>query len=104
MTPADFRRLALTMPGAVESSHMGKPDFRVHNHIFATLGYPDTGFGMVKLKPEQQEMLMAAEPGVFSPAKGAWGLQGSTLMRLEEADEATLHSALGMAWANLTAR
>ena len=49
---------------------------------------------MVKLEREQQEMLMAAEPGMFAPAKGAWGLKGSTLVRLEAVDDATLLSAM----------
>jgi hypothetical protein len=28
MTADDFRRLALSMHGAIESAHMGHPDFR----------------------------------------------------------------------------
>ncbi len=104
MTPDDFRRLALAHPDAVEAGHMGKPDFRLHGRIFATLGYPDAGFGMVQLQPEQQEMLMAAEPGLFTPAKGAWGAKGSTLVRLAAVDEATLTSAMAMAWAKAEAK
>ena len=37
MTVDDFRRIALSMEGAVESSHMGAADFRVGGRIFATL-------------------------------------------------------------------
>ncbi len=33
----DARRLALELPGAVEQDHHGKPSFRVHKKIFATL-------------------------------------------------------------------
>src|SRR5206468_9304921 len=55
MTPEGFRRLALRMPEASESAHMGHPDFRVRGKIFATLSYPDESWGMVKLTPEQQE-------------------------------------------------
>lgn len=51
MTVAQFRRLALGLPDAVESSHFNHPDFRVPNKIFATLGYPDPSWGMVKLTP-----------------------------------------------------
>jgi hypothetical protein len=32
-----FRRLALALPEASESSHMGNPDFRLNDRIFATL-------------------------------------------------------------------
>jgi hypothetical protein len=36
VTAKEFRRIALTMPEAVEASHMGHPDFRVAKKIFAT--------------------------------------------------------------------
>jgi len=64
---ADFRCAALALPEASEGAHMGHPDFRVRNKIFAPLGVPDAAWGMVKLTPEQQEMLMAAEPAPSSP-------------------------------------
>jgi hypothetical protein len=37
MKAADFRRIALALPEAVEGSHFGNPDFRVGGKIFATL-------------------------------------------------------------------
>ena len=55
ITRDGFRRLALSLPEATESAHMGHPDFRVRGKIFATLGSPDDGWGMVKLTPEQQD-------------------------------------------------
>ena len=55
MNADDMRRLALEMPEAEEKSHFGKADFRVRNHIFASLPDPDTA--VVKLTHEQQEML-----------------------------------------------
>lgn len=97
MTPDDFRRLALALPGAVESSHMGTVDFRV-GRIFATLGYPDAGFGMVSLTRDQQDMVVSAEPQMFRPVPGGWGLKGATLVVLAEVDESTLQGALETAW------
>ena len=49
MTPAAFRKLALSLEGATEGAHGGHPDFRSHGKVFATLGYPDEEWGMVKL-------------------------------------------------------
>ena len=49
MTAQEFRRLALSLPQVAESAHMGHPDFRVKNRIFATLGYPGRGWAMIKL-------------------------------------------------------
>jgi hypothetical protein len=101
MTSDGFRRLALALPEAVESAHMGHPDFRVAGKIFATLGYPDPEWGMVKLTVEQQELFMRVAPEVFVPSKGAWGRQGSTTVLLKRAKAATLRDALAAAWRNV---
>ena len=103
MTPAAFARIALSLDGAVEGAHGGHADFRAGGQVFATLGYPDKDWGMVKLAPEQQQMLIAAEPTIFTPIKGTWGLRGATSVRLAEVDARTLRSALTMAWRNVTA-
>jgi hypothetical protein len=100
MTPHAFRRLALSLPEAVEVGHMGHPDFRVNGRIFATLAYPDEGYGMVKLTPEQQEAFVSAEPEVFRPVKGGWGLRGATLVALRPARTKSLRVALAAAWQN----
>lgn len=98
MTPADFRNIALSMPEAAESEHMAHPDFRVGNKIFASLGYPDKDHGMVILPPEEQARLVRSYPKVFAPAKGSWGKSGSTSIRLEAVDKATLKKAVEIAW------
>ena len=95
MTPAAFRKLALALEGATEGAHGGHPDFRAGGKVFASLGYPGAAWGMVKLALEQQQM--------FVPVKGTWGLRGATSVRLAAADARTMHSALTMAWQNVTA-
>jgi hypothetical protein len=97
-TAADFRNLALSLPEAIEASHMGHPDFRVGGKIFATLDAPEKGWAMVKLTPEEQEVLLGAEPDMFTPAAGAWGRGGATLIKLKAANKTTLKSALLAAW------
>jgi hypothetical protein len=99
MTSDDFRRLALALPEATEAAHMGHPDFRVHNKIFATL-WPTERRGVVMLTPEQQTVLTELKPTVFTPVPGGWGRRGSTNVNLEAADEMSLTSALLMAWRN----
>jgi hypothetical protein len=93
--------MALELPEAEESSHMAHPDFRVRGKVFATLGYPDQDWGMVKLPPEQQEMLSKAEPAVFVPVKGGWGRKGATSVRLKAAKKAEVRGALLAAWRNV---
>jgi hypothetical protein len=102
MTPAAFAKLALSFDGATEGAHGGHPDFRAGGKVFASLGYPGKDWGMVKLMPEQQQMVVAAEPGMFVPVKGTWGLRGATSVRLAEVDARTMLSALAMAWRNVT--
>jgi len=102
MNAEAFRALALELPGVVEASHQGHADFRVRGKIFATLGYPDDAHGMVKLARDEQAKRVRQFPGAFAPAKGAWGEQGSTLVKLEAAAEtaavAAVKSAIRSAW------
>jgi hypothetical protein len=101
MSPDEFRRIALKLPGVIEGSHQGHADFRVGQRIFATLGYPDQEWGMVKLSAEQQSMLVEAEPEIFRPVPGGWGKRGSTNICLAAADQTTLKSALTLGWSNI---
>jgi hypothetical protein len=100
MTIAAFRRLALSLPEAVEGAHMGHADFRVGGTIFATLGVPDQAFGAVMLTPEQQQAFVQTHPRAFVPVKGGWGLRGATNVVLSGASEKTLRPALAAAWRN----
>jgi hypothetical protein len=97
MTADDFRRLALAMDGAIERSHMNHPDFRAHGRIFATLHSKDE-WGMVKVTPEEQQVLLREHPEVFVPSSGAWGRQGCTNVRLAAADMRTVQAAMILAW------
>ena len=103
MTPASFRRIALSLEGATEGAHGGHADFRAGGKVFASLGYPGKDWAVVKLAPDQQKMLVAAEPGIFVAVKGTWGLRGATSVRLAAADARTMLSALTMALRNVTA-
>ena len=100
MTANEFRRLALSLPDAIEAAHMGHPDFRVGGKIFATLGYPRDGMGVVMLTPEQQELFVRSEPKTFTPVLGGWGKQGSTHVLLRTARKAAVREALKVAWRN----
>ena len=98
MTADDFRRIALSLEGAEEASHMGAADFRVGGHIFATLAHIGKGYGNLMLSPEAQRILIATNPGIFLPVAGGWGRMGATHIRLDEADEESMAEALRIAW------
>src|SRR5205823_660839 len=98
MNAADFRRIALSLEGAEESSHMGSPDFRVGGRIFATLASQKDGYGNLMLSPDQQSAFLEELPNVFLPIAGGWGKMGMTHIRLAEAHEDVLAGALRAAW------
>jgi len=98
MDADDFRRIALSLPGAEESSHMAQPDFRVGGRIFATLAAQHLGYGNLMLTPEQQADFVAEMPDVFIPVAGGWGRNGATHVRLATVTQDVLAGALGTAY------
>ena len=98
MTPADFRRIALSLEGAEEGSHMGAVDFRVGGRIFATLASQSQGYGNLMLKPAEQAAFIEELPEVFVPIAGGWGRMGMTHVVLGKANEDLVRGALHTAW------
>lgn len=102
MTPESFRRIALNLPEAIESSHMGTPDFRVHGKIFATLGGGDVKErAVLKLTLAQQEMFLHVDAQAFAPVQGGWGRKGWTWLHLRDVADALARDALIAAWRNV---
>ena len=56
------------------------------------------------LTPEQQKASMAAGPQAFSPAAGAWGRAGSTVVRLKDAGAEPVGEAMTAAWQNAVSK
>jgi hypothetical protein len=98
MNAKDFRRIALSLEGAEEGSHMGAVDFRVGGRIFATLAAVKQGYGNLMLTPEQQAAFVEELPEVFVPIHGGWGRNGATHIVLAAASEDVLEGALRTAW------
>ncbi len=99
MNPDDFRKLALSFPGTIESEHMNHPDFRVRGKIFATI-HPDDRWGVVLLTPGQQKEFVTADPKSFTLVNNAWGRKGATQVLLKSVKPAILREALRHAWRN----
>lgn len=98
MNAADFRRIALSLEGAEEGSHMGSADFRVGGRIFATLASQQQGYGNLMLTPQQQAEFVEEQPAIFVPIAGGWGRMGATHIRLAATNEDMLAGALRTAW------
>lgn len=95
MTPAQARKIALAMPEAEEHAHMGHPDFRVRNKIFATL-WPDDKHAVVKLSLADQAALLQMHPKIFS--LNAWSHQGATNVHLPFADTVLFRKLIEDSW------
>jgi len=98
MTPAAFRKLALSLPNAMEQMHMGHPDFRVQGKIFATLDYPAPGYATVMLSPFDQGHFVTAHADAFKPVKGKWGELGATTVTLKAVTPSAAKAALRAAY------
>lgn len=98
MSPEDFRRIALSFPGAEEGSHFGAVDFRVGGKIFCTLAAVKDGYGNLMITPEMQQEFVGERPELFRPVAGGWGRMGATHIRLAEADEVVLRGAIEAAY------
>ena len=98
MTPAGFKRIALSFEGAEEGSHMGAVDFRVGGRIFATLASVKEGYGNLMITPAMQAAFVEEAPEIFVPIKGGWGRMGMTHIVLAKAPEDVVRGALHAAW------
>src|SRR5690242_8402367 len=98
MTPADFRRIALSLEGVEEYLHAGFPAFRVGGRKFASLASQPDGYGNLMLTLEQQAAFVEEAPEIFLPIPGGWGRMGHTHIRLAAASEDVLAGALRSAW------
>ena len=96
MTGDDFRRAALSFPGAVERETWGHPTFRVRDKMFATLsGAGDTA--TVKATREAQAALVGSEPETFS-VPAYVGQHGWIGIRLDRVDPEEAGELLDEAW------
>jgi hypothetical protein len=103
MTDDDFRDIALALDGVTEGAHMGHPDFRANNRIFASLRADHT-LGMVKISPEQQQVFLDDHAAMFTPSPGAWGRQGCTDVVLAKARVPAVRAAMQLAWEAVMAK
>ena len=97
---ADFRRIALALPGAAEYPHFDRRAFKARI-TFATLA-PDGLTANIKFAPDEQALKCAVAPDAFAALENAWGRQGWTRATLAALSEPELEAALK--WPGGTAR
>ncbi|HEV7692698.1 MAG TPA: hypothetical protein VGO52_17805 [Hyphomonadaceae bacterium] len=104
MTPEAYLKLAMSLPEVTAGSHQAGGDLRVGGKIFSSPADRPGGAAYLKLTPDQQAMLCKAEPEMFAPVPGGWGLKGATWIYPKKADAKTARSALWMAWRNAASK
>jgi len=102
MTPDEFRAVALSFPRTKEVQVFGSQEFRLGDRAFATLGWPEAGWAVVKLAPGDQ-LKFTANTRALHPEPGGRGKRGVTRVRLDGLDETLLQSILAAAWRHVSA-
>lgn len=101
MTPEQARRIALSLPEAVEQDHHGRPSFRVSGRIFATLWDEHHMNVMV----DQGGILTAVQSQPEVCSKVWWGKRlAAVRVDLRHADDGMLRDLLADAWERKAAR
>lgn len=92
-----FAEIALSFPNAETQPHFEKQSFRVKKKIFATLDVNKQTVSL-KLPLPEQSVFIDFDAQTFTPATGAWGKQGWTLVQLQTVREDMLLDALDLAY------
>jgi hypothetical protein len=102
MTPAAFRKLALSMPEAVEVPHFERTSFRVGKKIFATMKR-DGKEVMIPVRPLLRCFeLLASKPKIFFSYGGWTQKHGSLGIHLAKADAKLIGKLMREAWERIS--
>jgi hypothetical protein len=96
-TPADVRKIALSLEGVSEVDHWGRPSYRTKKRIFAVMR-PDGLY--LHLPDERKEFLFAADPKTF--VKYMWGKTANAIVQLERVSTKELSALIGEAHTGAT--
>ena len=95
LTAQDARTLALALPGATQEDHHGRPSFRVHGKIFATLWTEEA----LNVMPGEERILGAVAEAPQWCSKVHWGGRVAAVrVQLALADRELVVDLLAEAW------
>lgn len=97
MTPDAFIAIASGLAMVKAKTVMGAVRLAVHGRTFATVGWPEAGWAIVKLSPDEQADFIALSNAI-APEPGRRGRRGVTLVRLRAVSEAVAMRLLIAAW------
>jgi hypothetical protein len=98
MTPQQFRVLALSLPGVIETPHFDRAAFKIVNkRIFATL-HEVSKTANIMLSPVDQKAFCSFEKKIAYPVPNKWGLNGATTFEIVKAEPDFVKAALETAY------
>jgi len=94
-SPADVRKIALSLDGVTEIDHFARPAWRTTKRIFAVMR-PDGLY--LNLPDERKEFLFEADPKTF--VKYMWGKTANVIVQIERASKKELEALIREAYAH----
>jgi hypothetical protein len=91
-TWADVRRIALSLPGAEESTSYGQPCFKVNGRPFVNVGRVE-GAIVTRAPDEERDLLIQARPDAYFVTPHYLGWE-AVLVRLDAVDDDDLAGRL----------
>jgi hypothetical protein len=92
-TPADVRKIAVSLDGVAEIDHFARPAWRTTKRIFAVMR-PDGLF--LHLPDERKEFLFEADPKTC--VKYMWGQRPNVVVQIERVSRKELETLIREAW------
>jgi len=97
LSEAQFRKIALSFPGAVEGSSYGKPSILILKKYFTRLRAEDNSLTLYVGSLDEREMLIESDPATFH-VTDHYRDYPVVLARLDRLDAKTLQAMLERRW------
>lgn len=101
VTISAARKILLALPDAEEGAHMGHPDFRVRNRVFASFPPKRKNVAVIKLSIANQTALLQMDPDAFS--LNGWSAQGWTNVHLDKVTPTRFRTLAQESWNTVSA-
>lgn len=92
-TPADVRKIALSLDGVTQIDHFARPAWRTKKRIFAVMR-PDGLY--LNLPEERKQFLFEADPRTF--VKYMWGKTANVIVQIDRTSKKELDVLIREAW------
>lgn len=92
-TPADVRKIALSLDGVTEIDHFARPAWRTKKRIFAVMR-PDGLY--LHLPEERKQFLFEADPRTF--VKYMWGKTANVIVQIDRVSKRELEALIREAY------